>query len=291
MKIDYNKIFPEDLNQYFTKEELKQAKEYALTKRKWLMSAYSYMAADRKWLSNKAEELMFVNHENRNRSNVEKALIAANIVFDDKKFAEILSAGKFDTDSLKVYISLLNYIKAKKLQGKLDEKDINLNKKINEFTQKLIKHFNMYVGTIIPDILINKISEIISFKPELLDKKVDVIFNRQKETLRKELSRIDKVEYIYYTTNEKDNALSVDCHCVINCDIVYSEDLINLLAIFEKLKNTFISKNIIFNYSINSIESLNHELKENAENLEKANVIYSKDKKEALSIKKIKHIK
>lgn len=168
MFIDYSKITTEDLRLYIDATKLAELKEVAKSERTYLDNRYNKDIL-RTILAKKAEETVYINARHQTRNNIEKAIIASEIVFDSNKFAETLKNGDFDIDTLQTYIKLLNYLKAKVAND--DEIDANDEKYLviaDNFAKKLVRHFIKYNGVSSQNIIINKINEVLSFEPELL---------------------------------------------------------------------------------------------------------------------------
>lgn len=170
MYIDYSKIITDDFKLFITNEQLAEIKEIANKERIYLKGRYSKETL-KVLLSKKANEAVYINSRHQLKNSVEKALIASNIVFDDEKMARILVSGKFDRDSLETFIKLLSYLKIKVSNDTIDENDQKYLTIADNYAKKLINHFTKYIGGCEIDIIINKINEIISFNPVLLETK------------------------------------------------------------------------------------------------------------------------
>ena len=170
MYIDYSKIITDNFALFVTDEQLAEIKQIANKERIYLKGRYSKETL-KVLLSKKANEAVYINARHQLKNSVEKALIASNIVFDDEKMAKILISGKFDRDTLETFIKLLSYLKIKVSNDTIDENDQKYLTVADNYAKKLINHFTKYIGGCEIDIIINKINEIISFKPELLESK------------------------------------------------------------------------------------------------------------------------
>ena len=169
MKIDYTRIVTTDLKPLISAERLEEIKNEAKNERNYIRrNGYTEYVRDH--LFERAEEIAYVNYRHAGKSKSEKAILAANIVFDDEKFAEMLLNGNFNLQMLKDYINLLNYLKNKIVRGKEAEVDEKYFKTAESFAKRLSIHFQKMIGKNKPSIIINKINELISFRPELLDK-------------------------------------------------------------------------------------------------------------------------
>jgi len=168
MFIDYSKIITEDLRLYVNATQLAELKDVASKERTYLNNRY-HKDTLRTILARKAEETVYVNARHQTRNNIEKAIIASEIVFDSQKFAEILLNCEFDINTLQTYIKLLNYLKAKVANDDIDQNDEKYLVIADNFAKRLVKHFIKFNGVSSQNIIINKINEILSFEPELLD--------------------------------------------------------------------------------------------------------------------------
>ncbi len=170
MYIDYSKIITENFKLFISNEQLEDLKQIAYKERTYINAKYSKNLT-KFFLSKKANEIVYINARHRAKNIVDKALIASNIVFDDEKMVKILTSGNFDRESLETFIKLLNYLKIKVTNHSTDESDKKYLDIADNYAKKLIKHFSKYIGDCEIDIIINKINEILSFKPELLETK------------------------------------------------------------------------------------------------------------------------
>lgn len=176
MYIDYNKVAGNNYNLYLTDEKLQELKELSDKERNFLINRYCYMVNNRIGFTNitsllvqKAHEIAYVNSKNRNLTDIEKSLVACNVVFDNEKFATILKKGNFELACLDAYIKLVFFMKRKVDDDKITEDDQRYLNTVDAYTKKLVNHFNKYVGSVDKHIIINKLNEILSFNRELLE--------------------------------------------------------------------------------------------------------------------------
>lgn len=167
MYIDYSKIITEDFKLYLSEEQVEELKKIAKKEKTYLTNRYNANTL-RSMLDQKACEIVYINIRHQLRNNLEKAIIANNIVFDNERFASILNSGKFDYESLKTFMKILNYLKSKIANGDLTEKDQKYVRIADSFAMKLVNHFKKYNGVSDQSIIINKINEVISYEPELI---------------------------------------------------------------------------------------------------------------------------
>ena len=172
MYIDYSKIAGNNYNLYFDEEKLNELKELAENEKNLIMYKYKFKCNNMtSVLTQKAHDVVYVNQRNIQLSNVEKTIVACNIVFDDEKFVNILKKGNFDNTCLETYIKLVYYMKKKVDNNRLSEDDQRYLNTVDTYTKKLVNHFSKYVGVVDKHIIINKLNEILSFRPELLEDK------------------------------------------------------------------------------------------------------------------------
>ncbi len=170
MYIDYSKIITDNFRLFISDEKLGFLKAEAKKESMMIKGRYSNVVL-KEILSQKADEIVYIYSRNQSKNSIEKALLANNIVFDDENFASILSKGNFDAESLEVFIRLLSYLKTKIAKDDITENDKKYFDKADQYAKKLVNHFTKYIGKTNPNIIINKINELRSYNPELLDKK------------------------------------------------------------------------------------------------------------------------
>ena len=173
MNIDYSKIVVGDYSKLISEERLSLLKSLALDKKKFLDYQYKYMIGSEKLLViiDKAFKFAYIDKDNCEKNKYEKTIIVNNIVFDNTRFAKILKIGNFDKDKLQKLIILVNYVKNKKDKNELSKDDIKYIDVINIYMKELVRHFHMYIGQIKPEIIINKLNELLIYEPELLEDK------------------------------------------------------------------------------------------------------------------------
>lgn len=173
MEINYSKIIPTHLNSFMTKEELERIKVLA-EKEKALMQRKQYNASEftKYFAPKRAEEIAFSTKYD-GFSKTERSVIAANIALTDEKFQEILKGANemlTEFEYLNHYLKLIYHFKNKK-NTTISKEEMPALNYVNNFTIALMKRFTNYIGAISPEIIINKINEVLSFNPELLSKK------------------------------------------------------------------------------------------------------------------------
>lgn len=169
MYINYKKLMRNNYNLYITEERLAELKELAQKERTFIVNKYNVNNIT-SVLSLKAHDIAYVNMRNNKLSDAEKSIIANNIVFDDEKFVSILNKGKFETVYLQNFIKLTCYLKNKVDNNRIsNDSDQRYLDTADMFAKRLVNHFSKYVGVVDCYIIINKLNEILSFRPELLE--------------------------------------------------------------------------------------------------------------------------
>lgn len=174
MTLDYSKIVLKDLKNQINEEKYQELKKAAEPKRhEFLIKHSSNGIIDYPYIAKRAHEVTYIGSKYKDKNKYEQAIILSHIFFsNNKKFAEILLAGDFDKDTLDNLLNLLEYITNKKATCGLDEMDKQYEKSCHTLILQINKHLKKYIGNIDKgEIIINKISEIITYQPELLEKK------------------------------------------------------------------------------------------------------------------------
>ena len=170
MNIEFNKLITNDFKIYVSSERLAELQDAANMEKRYLVNKYS-SGVIKSFLDKKALEIANTSARYNSLNAYEKVILSNNIVFDNKKFANVLTSGNFDIESLQTFLNLINYLKAKVSNNALSESDSKYLTVATNFTKKLVNHFKKYLGVTDHTVIINKINEVISFEPELLMKK------------------------------------------------------------------------------------------------------------------------
>lgn len=171
ININYSKIIAENLTTQITPERLEELKnkgkiERSNIKRRYDTNTLKILFAKR------AEEIVYLKQEYQKYYDIEKGIILASIVFDnDEKFVHMLSMGNFDKETLEIFLHLLAFLKNKAANDGLDESDERYINSVNKYAKRLVNQTARYIGLVQPEIIINKINQILSFNPELLESK------------------------------------------------------------------------------------------------------------------------
>ena len=88
-----NKIIAIDLTKYISNDKLNELRSIAKVERTYLNNRYEASCL-KECLDRKAIEITYHYARYQDKNDIEKAIIASNIVFDSEKFATILSNGK-----------------------------------------------------------------------------------------------------------------------------------------------------------------------------------------------------
>ena len=168
MQINYDEIVTENYSELIDNETLQTLKKIALDERKLLDYKLRNKTGGIKYylLMKKAIEFANIRQENLERNKYEKSILINNIIFSNEQCAKILNSGNFDRETLQTFIALVNY--ANRHIEKATKQQIHA---INTFTKSIVTHFQKYVGIIKPEIIINKINEVLIYQPELLESK------------------------------------------------------------------------------------------------------------------------
>ena len=170
MNIDYQRIYIENLNNLINKKRYDEIVLLAKCEHERLMQ-YGLTTSITQLLSTRAR-LIANSEKYSNLNTIEKTLLETNIVYSDKKIADILKAGNFSFDSIISFMQILAYLKYKTNKNTLTEKDSKYQAYVNKYAENLTKYFTLYSGNADINIIINKISEVLSFNRSLLSGKV-----------------------------------------------------------------------------------------------------------------------
>ena len=168
MNINYDIIIAKNFNTLITEEEYEKAIENGIFERDYMLRRIKDSVYASEYLIDRAYAAPYVNAKYQNMSLAEKAIMAGTIAFDNKKFASVLLKGNFNYESLVTFLKLVDYLKFKKNNQVMDEKNKKYENSVNLYARKLENHFRYHFGRTNINIIINKINEIISYEPELL---------------------------------------------------------------------------------------------------------------------------
>ena len=177
MYIDYNRIITNTTLQRMDEDRYNELREIAEAERTVALNKYhAYNVTD--YLAQRAHAVAYTNASSRELNQEEKAILEANITFDDDKFISILNKGNFEVISLETFVKLLSFMTYKfKNNMKFSDDDNRYLNTIDIYAKKIVNHFTKNIGDVDQNIIINKLVEVVTYQKELL-------INNEKKRIR-----------------------------------------------------------------------------------------------------------
>lgn len=172
MKINYSLVVTKDFKSKISEEKYQELKKLAEPCRNTLLAKHTCdNIPDYSLISKRAYEVTYPQSKFKDRNRYEQAIISSYMFYsNNERFAEILKNGGFDRDSLENLLNSLEYIINKKATYGLNDMDKEYEKKCNKLILQIDRQITKYLGKIEHgELIINKISEILSYQPELLE--------------------------------------------------------------------------------------------------------------------------
>ena len=170
MNIEWNAIYTSNLKNLISEEKHNTLIADAEMENSYIIR-HGLNSTVKNNITRMAREVAYTKSKYSSFSNVEKALLAANIAYNDYRMCYILKAGNFSVKGLTNYLKVLTYLKRKMATIGLTDDDTPYQRYAESFTRTLANHFRTYTGSADITLIINKISDILTYRSDLLEAK------------------------------------------------------------------------------------------------------------------------
>ena len=264
-------------------------------------------------LSTKATERIYLSSEYSKYSMDDKNIILSNIVFSrNESFANIIALSGLTIEQLDKYIQIVTFFNDNRiLLNSKNAKIVKMSEYVRKINLVLRKYtYNHYPKTT-NEMIINKLSEMLTFDRELINEKYDEFALKREQTeiekknnelkkmtanvkygkvgkdntklidsFVKSLSNVNSLELIYYTCfNKRDDKCHIDFCCIFE-DNINMTDVEIVASALNYFASTMKELNVIINYDLMTNTELCLNIKKQDEKTIKrltgANLVYQK---------------